>query len=103
MDRFYVVAKLDLEPEYPHSNDWPKVIAYSYKTNSFMLAEGKGHGFKGIIVTQLEARNAIWNHLFSELKAQWILDRLSSCSFANEADCAQSITSKHGSLEVIRS
>lgn len=78
MDRFYVVAKLDLEPEYPHSNDWPKVIAYSYKTNSFMLVEGKGHGFKGVVVTELKARNPTWNHLFSELKAQWILDSLSS-------------------------
>ena len=47
MDSFYTVAKVDLEPEYPHSTDWPKVIAYSYKKNSFLLTEGKGHGFKG--------------------------------------------------------
>ena len=103
MDDFYIVAKLDLEPEYPHSSDWPKVIAYSYEKNSFLLAEGKGHGFKGVIVTELEARNPTWNHLFYELKAQWILDRLSSSPFINETDCTQSIISKHGSLEIIRS
>ena len=48
MDSFYTVAQVDLEPEYPHSTDWPKVIAYSYKKNSFLLTEGKGHGFKGV-------------------------------------------------------
>ena len=103
MDSFYTVAKVDLEPEYPHSTDWPKVIAYSYKKNSFLLTEGKGYGFKGVAVTELEARDPTWNHLFSELNAHWFLDRLSSSPFINEDDCVQSITSKHGSLDILKS
>ena len=60
-------------------------------------------GLRGGVVTELEARAPTWNHLFSELKTHRFLDRLSSSPFINEEDCVQSITSKYGSLEIIKS
>lgn len=73
MKDFHIVAKKDLEPDLPHSADWPKIIAYSYETKSFLFIERKGHGFNGTVLPDQTARESRWKQLFLDLNALWFL------------------------------
>ncbi|MBP5074224.1 hypothetical protein PUP68_02270 [Pseudomonas chlororaphis] len=103
MKDFYVVAKKDLEPNLPHSADWPKIIAYSYKTKSFLLIEGKGHGFNGTVLPDQIAREPRWNQLFLDLNALWFLSFIDSTTYSSTSDFEKILKVKTGFIDVISS
>ncbi|AZD05692.1 hypothetical protein C4K26_0258 [Pseudomonas chlororaphis] len=101
MENFYVVAKKDLAPSLPHSSDWPKIIAYSYETKSFLFIEGKGYGFNGIVLPDVTAREAKWKQLFLDLNVLWFLDFVDSTPYSSVNDFENALKTKKNSIEVI--
>lgn len=103
MKDFHIVAKKDLEPDLPHSADWPKIIAYSYETKSFLFIEGKGHGFNGTVLPDQTAREPRWKQLFLDLNALWFLNFIDSTTYPCVSDFEKSPKSKAGFIEIISS
>jgi len=82
MKDFHIVAKRDLEPNLPHSTDWPKIIAYSYEKKSFLFIEGKGHGFNGIVFPDQTSREPRWEQLFLDQDALWFLNFIDNTTYS---------------------
>ncbi|KAB0525670.1 MULTISPECIES: hypothetical protein [Pseudomonas] len=91
MKDFYVIAKKDLEPNLPHSTDWPKIIAYSYEDEKLLFLAGKGHGISGFELPASETGASDWTDLFLELNATWIPDLLKNSNFSCLDDFLKSL------------
>ncbi|MCF5167552.1 hypothetical protein GIW45_26875 [Pseudomonas congelans] len=98
---FYVIAKKDLEPTLPHSSEWPKLIAYSYKYNLFYLAEGKGHGFAANDMPESKIKEPKWREILTTLDALWIIDFIDNNKFRDENDFLEKLKTLIVSPEII--
>ncbi|WP_339523610.1 hypothetical protein [Pseudomonas sp. EL_65y_Pfl2_R96] len=103
MKDFYVIGKKDVEPEIPNSPDWPKIIGYCYENNSFIFIEGNGHGFNGIVLPELIAREPRWDRLFKILDADWFLNLIDSTPNLDKTSVENHIKSKTNTIEIIKS
>ena len=101
MKEFYIVAQRDLAPNLPHSSEWPKIIAYSYKDKSFLFIEGKGHGLMGGELPESAAKQPKWRDIFITLDAEWFLVLLGKKKFSNENDFLDELTEKIGAADIL--
>ena len=101
MDNYYIIARKDQDPESTHSSEWPKTIAYSLKSNKFLISEGRGYGCEGIAIPALRALEKKWYEFFIALDAQWVLKAIEAKNNLNENELAALIQTKTGSLEII--
>lgn len=101
MRKFYIIAKNDMEPNFPHSSDWPKVIGYSFADKYFYLSEGKGHGFAANDMPESKAKRPEWFEIFSALDALWFLDLIENTGFTGEKEFLGRLTSIIGPVDTI--
>lgn len=101
MKTFYIIAKNDLEPNFPHSSSWPKVIGYSFIDKYFYLSEGKGHGFATNDMPEAKAKRPEWLEIFLALHALWFLDLIDNTHFTSEKEFLDKIMSILGNVETI--
>ncbi|MFW9080185.1 hypothetical protein ACOI9X_13045 [Pseudomonas sp. P2757] len=101
MRAFYIIAKNDLEPDFPHSSSWPKVIGYSFTDKYFYLSEGKGHGFAANDMPESKAKRPECLETFSTLNALWFLDLINNTTFTTEEEFADRVTAIIGSVDKI--
>jgi len=70
--KYYVIAEVDTEkPLNPHSNKWPKLIAYSFETMKILIIEGRGHGLMGGELSISKFDVSQWGYIFSETDTEW--------------------------------
>ncbi|BAV72282.1 hypothetical protein PCAU_0073 [Pseudomonas chlororaphis subsp. aurantiaca] len=93
----------DLEPNLPHSTGWPKIIAYSHETKSFLFIEEKGHGFNGTVLPDQIAREPRWKQLFLDLNALWFLSFIDSTTYPSTSDFEKALQAKTGFIKVVSS
>lgn len=101
MKTFCIIAKNDLEPNFPHSSSWPKVIGHSFADNYFYLSEGKGHGFAANDMPESKAKRPEWLEIFSALDALWFLNLIENTHFASEKEFLDKLTAILGSIDTI--
>lgn len=101
MRTFYIIAKKDMEPNFPNSSSWPKVIGYSFVDKYFYLSEGKGHGFAANDMPESKAKRPEWLEIFLALDALWFLDLIDNTNFTSEKDFFDKIMSILGSVDTI--
>jgi hypothetical protein len=103
MKDFYVIGKKQCAPEIPNSPDWPKIIGYCVEDNSFLFIEGNGHGFNGIVLPEIIAREPRWDRLFTILDAHWFLAFIEKNTNFDKALVENEIKNKTNSIEIIKS
>jgi hypothetical protein len=103
MKDFYVIEKKEFEPEIPNSPEWPKIIGYCVEDNSFLFIEGNGHGFNGIVLPEIIAREPRWDRLFTILDAHWILTSIDNNAPISRTLLERQIKSKAKEIEIIKS
>lgn len=103
MNEYYVIAQKTVEPVFPNSPDWPKIIGYCYEQNTFLFIEGDGHGFNGAVLEESVAREVRWVGLFTELDACWFLNLIGNAKFPSKDAFIDQIKSKSGVVKIIKS
>ncbi|MCD5989316.1 hypothetical protein KDX30_15550 [Pseudomonas sp. CDFA 553] len=98
---FYVIAKKDLEPTLPQSSEWPKLIAYSYKHNLFLLVEGKGHGLASNDMPKSKIKESKWRDLLITLDALGVIDFIDNNESYDEKHFLEKLKTLIGSPEMI--
>jgi len=101
MRTFYVIARKDMEPNLPHSSNWPKIIGYSFVDNYFYLSEGKGHGFAANNMPESKAKKPERLEIFTALDSAWFLNLIDNTNFASEKEFLDKLTAHIGNVETI--
>jgi hypothetical protein len=101
MRTFHVIASKDMEPNLPHSSNWPKVIGYSFADNYLYLSEGKGHRFAANDMPESKAKRPEWLEIFTALDATWFLNMIDNTNFTSETDFREKLTAHIGNVDTI--
>lgn len=96
-----MIARKDMEPNLPHSSNWPKVIGYSFKDNYFYLSEGKGHGFVANDMHESKAKRPEWLEIFTALDSTWFLNMIDNTNFTSEKDFLDKLTAHTEKVDII--
>ncbi len=98
-DTYYVIGKADKRgPNEPHSNAWPKLVAYSFTLKRILLLEGYGHGLMGGSIALSSFNPTDWEEIFIETGSTWFKKSIADGSLNNlscESDF-ESALSKNG-------
>lgn len=98
---FYVIARRDMEPNFPHSSNWPKIIGYSFEDKYFHLSQGKGHGFAANVMPEWKARRPEWTEIFTTLDSTWFLDMIANNNFSSEKAFLEKLTAHIDNVDTI--
>jgi hypothetical protein len=84
-NKYYVIAEKDDEqPLIAHSNQWPKLIAFSFETMSLLFILGRGHGLRGGLEPLSSFDSRIWDDMFKETNSNWFLHLIDNGSLTKE-------------------
>lgn len=101
MPNYYLIANKDERSvTQPHSNQWPKMIAFSIDTQTILLAEGSGHGMSGCNIPVSDFDENDWSSLFKKTNSEWFLDFLRRTSLPVQKDLLEQEMSKHKKIEL---
>ena len=91
-------------PSLPHSNEWPKVVGFSFEKMKVFIKVGRGHGMRGAEIDINSFNLNDWIDIFQSADCEWFANMIKNGEISakdGENKVVNKLRSIFGTVELI--